>query len=141
MKKTELLFITEVAVWIGVTLGIIMLSLVSGSSVSAVVIVHDKIGHLIAYAVLGFYSTLLFLRFPFLRRYSFGLSGSLAFVYCTLLGGALEFLQSLTGRHPDVRDFLADAGGALIGIMAAWIITRFWILVIKPQRKRGARES
>lgn len=141
MKKSELLFLIEVGAWIGVTLGIIILSLISGSKVSAIVMVNDKIGHMIAYFVLGFYSSLLFLRFPFLRRHSFGASGSLAFVYCTLLGGALEFLQSLTGRHPDIRDFFSDAGGALIGILTAWIITRFWILVIKPQRKQGTRES
>jgi VanZ family protein len=47
-------------------------------------------------------------------------------LFCTILGGALELIQHLyiEGRSGDVVDLLADAFGAIVGVLAYRKLTK-----------------
>ncbi len=88
----------------------------------------DKHLHLAAYAVLallvGFWRGAATLATP--RR--------LAGVFAGLLIYAAfdEVLQGPVGRSPDVRDWLADAAGIVIGLCAALVLRRRWTARYAP---------
>lgn len=72
----------------------------------------DKVAHLGAYAVLG-----LLALWGWSSRRWLGLAAVvLAF------GAFIEFIQPLTGRSKDVMDWLADAGGVALGMLAAHVL-------------------
>ncbi|MEL7028583.1 MAG: VanZ family protein [Pseudomonadota bacterium] len=73
----------------------------------------DKLGHFIAYAVLGILGVL---SFPELKRPVFFLAAGL-----TVYGIGLEGVQSLLPhRYAGVLDAIANAAGAAAGAGAAW---------------------
>jgi VanZ family protein len=75
----------------------------------------DKIGHFLAYGLLA-------LCFGLIRQQKLALIWLLA----SLMGVAIEFAQALTPyRSFDTLDMLANAGGALIGIVIAAIALKF----------------
>ncbi len=73
-------------------------------------LVPDKAEHFIAYFGLALLATL-----------AWGLRPSLIWVYCSVvtLGGALEILQSLTGRDSEWLDQAVNAVAAILGMGAA----------------------
>jgi len=97
--------------------------------------INDKVQHLSAYSLLGFlsFTAVRSLNLPGSRNIL--LVGLWSFIYCSAMGGLLEILQQLTGRNPDIIDFAADAGGAIIGISFAWIVLRLYQLFIKKQKE------
>jgi VanZ family protein len=72
----------------------------------------DKVAHVGSYAILG----LLAVRGWSSRRWLGLAAVVLAF------GALIEFVQPLTGRSKDMMDWLADAGGVLVGILAARVL-------------------
>jgi len=75
----------------------------------------DKIVHMSGYAVLMFWWAQLVVR----RRWRLA-------VAVVLFGAAIELLQGLTpDRDPDVFDALANAGGVLLGWLAARLLPNF----------------
>lgn len=69
---------------------------------------YDKIGHFIAYVVLGFFAMRAVDRrgpLPFI----------LTIAGCALFGGGIEIVQPFVGRQMELGDFLVDLAGALIG--------------------------
>ena len=85
----------------------------------------DKVAHLAAYAVLAF----LLARCVALRRQlTLGRYG--AVLLTVILYGAVdELLQPLSGRRTEFADWLADAVGALLGLIA------FRLLVVVRGRR------
>jgi VanZ family protein len=71
----------------------------------------DKVSHFIAYAAIAF---LLSRGWP-------GMAAVVVWIIALVCGGAAEIGQALftTTRHPEWLDMLANAGGALTGVMAA----------------------
>ncbi len=76
---------------------------------------YDKAGHFAAYVVLAF-----------LAVRAAGRGGPLvalaAVAGSAALGGAIEMLQPLVGRHRDIVDFLVDLGGAALGATASTLV-------------------
>ena len=70
----------------------------------------DKVEHAGAYAFLAF------LRWLGFRGRSGGRRFFLTLLFLILVGGALEVIQSFTGRSPEWWDLAADAGGAAAGL-------------------------
>lgn len=73
---------------------------------------YDKLLHLMAYAVLGFVAHLTFLSWKTLRE----ALGTIALVWC--FGAIDELTQPYFGRQADIFDWLADAMGGVIGVLA-----------------------
>lgn len=76
----------------------------------------DKAYHAIAFAALIFPCALLYAR-------------SLIWVVpaALLFGGAIELIQPLVGREAEFADFVADAVGLGVGVIAGLILRRHWI--------------
>ena len=73
---------------------------------------RDKVMHLAGYAVLMFWWAQLVTR----QRWKLAIA-------VVLFGGAIELLQGLTpDRDPDVFDALTNAGGVLVGWLAARLL-------------------
>ncbi len=82
----------------------------------------DKLEHLLGYAVLG----ILFLVPLAAGRLSrmTAATGLVAILLSTLYGVVDEVHQSFTpGRSPDVRDLVADALGAALGVAGVWLLS------------------
>jgi VanZ family protein len=134
MKKNTV-SIAEIIIWIAVSITIVVLSLVSGSKIQVASTMNDKVLHLAAYIVLGFLSFAAVRSLNLPGSSNILLAGLWSFGYCVAIGGLLELLQQLTGRFPDIVDFAADAGGAVIGISFSWIVLRLYQLFIKKQKE------
>ena len=81
----------------------------------------DKVIHLVEYGILGF---LLFRAVFSSGGISVKLSVMLA-IFCAIVLGALdESYQAITGRHPDVYDWLFDCLGAAISSCLLALYTR-----------------
>lgn len=87
----------------------------------------DKIGHFVAYAVLGFFA----LR-AIARRGP--LSFAVAVAACTLFGGIIEIVQPVAGRRMELADLILDGAGATVGAILA-------VLLARSARSRNGRES
>jgi VanZ family protein len=78
---------------------------------------YDKIGHGIAYIVLGFFAMI-----------AVDCRGPLPFVLvvtgCTIFGGIIEIVQPLVGRRMELADFLVDLAGSVIGAALAVLLMR-----------------
>ena len=70
--------------------------------------VYDKAEHFAAYAVLAFLALRVF-------PYRAGPLIALAVLSCAAIGGTIELIQPLVGRHKDLYDFLVDIGGSVAG--------------------------
>ena len=120
--------IIEYSIWVTVTIGIIIVSLISSAAAGTIMLTNDKTAHLAAYAVLGFVSYPVIRRFPLPGNGTSGLrqlgAGIWTLLYCSLLGGGLELLQTVTGRVSEWLDFGADAAGAVVGVIFSWIVLR-----------------
>ena len=73
----------------------------------------DKAVHLIAYAGLAF---LWAFRVSASRHFRWKDAG-LIFLALAVFAAADELLQIPVGRHADVRDWVADCGGAVLGLL------------------------
>jgi VanZ family protein len=104
-----------------VALGIVVLSLIpKPPEIPAGFHSADKIAHLFAYLVLGF--------FVFASMYGGKRSGSatgsalltalIVAGLCAFFGGVIEILQTFTGRQPEFLDLTADLVGAVCGALA-----------------------
>ena len=109
--------------WLPPALFMAMLFLVSSTADLIIPFsIHDKLLHLVAYAVLGFL---------FLRAFHGGIPKAMRLlptvlgIVCTAAyGGLEEFNQRfVTGRMADPADFVADLAGALLAtaLLAAWV--------------------
>ncbi len=92
-----------------VSLGVLVLSLIPRpQEILGPLKLSDKLGHLIAYVVLGF-----------LARRSVGHRGALplalTIVACTAFGGVIELVQPMVGRTMELADFLVDLAGSAVG--------------------------
>jgi len=79
--------------------------------------VYDKVEHFAAYAVLAFFALRVFPRenLPLLV---------LSALSCAAIGGVIELVQPLVGRHKDVYDFLVDLGGSVTGAALSFVLLR-----------------
>ena len=68
----------------------------------------DKVYHLISFAILT-------LPIAIIRPRAIWIILSLSIAY----GGAIELLQPLVNRNCEMADFLADAAGAVLGVLVA----------------------
>jgi VanZ family protein len=75
----------------------------------------DKVDHFTAYFGLASMATMVIGLRP---RLAWAILGIILF------GGALEILQGLTGRDPDILDFVANSIGAFTGLGAAGMLLR-----------------
>ncbi len=78
----------------------------------------DKLGHLVAYGVLGF-----LLARAVGARGSASAAAVAAVVWASAYGGALEVVQPLAGRTADFLDLAADVVGAA-GAVGVWFVVR-----------------
>jgi VanZ family protein len=79
---------------------------------------YDKAGHFAAYVVLAF----LAVRVLDARGRFFAVA--LAVAAAAALGGAIELVQPLVGRHRDMVDFIVDLGGSAAGAAFAALLRR-----------------
>lgn len=73
-----------------------------------------NLGHPLFFAVL----TLSVLRWPAIVARSFATRALLALGSSVLVGGGIEWVQSVLGREADYRDILGDVLGAVLGLLA-----------------------
>jgi VanZ family protein len=104
---------------------------------------NDKLAHFTAYAGLAFWLTLaLYLLRPFRWRWPL-----VAVVIAAVYGMLDEFTQSFVGRDMDVKDWVADVLGALVGAVAGLIgflllrSIRRWLLPLPSDALGPAKES
>jgi VanZ family protein len=93
--------------------------------------VSDKTAHFLGYGTLAalFYLTIWAYRPEF--RYAWVVVALVALGY----GAMDEVLQSFVGRSCDFRDWLADATGTFLAIVAVWAVRRFaWNRAVARQR-------
>ncbi len=133
----------EYGIWITVTLGITVASLISSAAAGAIMLTNDKTAHLAAYAVLGFVSYPVIRRFPLPGSGTDGMrqlgAGIWTLLYCSALGGGLELLQTIAGRASEWLDFGADTAGAVVGVILSWIVLR--LLELLFHREPDGRSS
>lgn len=109
------------------TLVVIVASLVPAHDLPSVS-VNDKVEHISAYVALAIWFGGLFTR----RAYLWLALGLL------ILGGAIEIAQGLMGlgRTADVKDFLADGLGVLIGLSVCLAGFGHWVSWIERWTRR-----
>ena len=90
----------------------------------------DKAAHFVEYGILSF---LLFRAFSS-RKISAKWSGILVIFCAAALGAMDEFYQSLTGRHPDIYDWIFDCFGATVSLCCL-------ALYAKIQERKEIRKS
>ena len=79
----------------------------------------DKLYHVIAFGGLGLLlSAVMSLRVRDARTHAV-LVLSIALLYALLDEWSQQFVA---GRHPDVKDFVADACGTLLGLVSFWLV-------------------
>jgi VanZ family protein len=100
---------------------VVVLSLVPGLPPEMSAAGLDKLEHLAAYGAIGF-----LIVSAFARNGKRALLLAAAVAFCALLGLVLEWLQSYTGRTPDLLDELCDIAGGLAGGLLALFLARFW---------------
>ena len=79
--------------------------------------VGDKTEHFVGYAILA---SLLMLVLP--MRLSIRMVAVV--LICAIYGAFDEWTQPIMGRTTDVRDWLADVGGAMSAVVLCWLIAR-----------------
>ena len=103
-----------------ILLSIVYLSLTSRTIVSINVSNIDKVQHGLAYAVLAFFFCLS-LRSWGLKKTQF----IQTLLFCAILGGILEIVQSRYGRMMEFSDFFADIIGAFAGCFVIFLKDHF----------------
>jgi VanZ family protein len=109
------------------TLGVIVSSLVPAHDLPNVS-VNDKVEHIVAYTALAIWFGGLLERKSYVR----------VALWLLALGGGIEIAQGLMGlgRTADVRDFLADGLGVLIGLGACLAGLGHWVSWIERWTRR-----
>jgi len=99
-------------------LAAIVVCLVPGHELPAGFDMNDKLGHLIGHGTLALYFTGLVPRRSWWK----------ILLFLLLLGSVIEFAQYLmqVGRNGDPRDVLANAIGAVLGLLLGWIGLARW---------------
>ncbi len=101
------------------TAAVVFFSIVSDPVRMDSILFFDKVKHLAAYAALGFAAVTAFAAAG--RRVKTLL---LSVAGCAALGAALEIVQGITGRTPDLTDEICNLAGALAGGALALIPAR-----------------
>ena len=97
----------------------------------------DKLMHMIAFAGLAF---LLAWAFPKESKRPYAhLIG--AWIVACAYGAVDELSQIPVGRHADVRDWIADSIGAVLGLIAYMIARKLWIRIRKRFRGRDIQDA
>ena len=96
----------------------VVVCLLPGHDLPGVFEMNDKISHLVGHGGLAVYFAGLVPR----RRWW------KIFVFLLLLGAGIEFAQfhMHMGREGDVRDVVANAAGAALGLLLAWLGLARW---------------
>jgi VanZ family protein len=100
-----------------ILLAIVYLSLTSRSIVNLNVTNIDKVQHGLAYAVLSFFFCM--------SLRSWGINKSqfvVTLLFCALIGGILEIIQSRYGRMMELGDFTADMAGASLSCFIIFLM-------------------
>ena len=108
--------------WVGV-IAVVYLSLTS-TPIRTALIYGDKLGHLLAYAVLMSWFVQLFQRRGWLLLHA---------VFLILMGVSLEFLQGLYGRYFEYADMAANTIGVFLGSLTA--LTPWRDLLLRLERR------
>ncbi len=124
-RKRRIIGPTDLAA-IGVSLSIIVLSLIPGALLSSVVafLGGDKAGHFIAYGLVG--------TLALYRRRSLS-SALLTAAIILYMGGLIELVQDAFNRTTDLADFFANA----LGLSLAGII----VTLVRASRRSRRRTS
>ncbi len=106
--------------------------LVPGDEVPKAFEYNDKLSHITGHGVLAAYFTGLVPRRGWWK----------IFVSLLLFGIAIEFAQYYMheGREGDPRDVLANATGALLGLVAGFLGVAHWPRLVDWVLRRGARQ-
>lgn len=107
-----------------IVLGVIYLSLTAKPPIYIPVRFGDKVGHLVAYAVLMGWFVQLFQKRALLLVHA---------LLLVALGVGLEFLQGYSGRHFEYGDMLANSCGVLLGLSLR--LTRWQELLVRCERR------
>ncbi len=110
--------------WVGV--GVVVFLSLTSTPIRTTLVYGDKLGHLLAYAVLMGWFVQLYQRRAWLLLHA---------LFLALLGVSLEFLQELYGRHFEYADMAADALGVLLG--AASALTPWQDALLRLERRLG----
>jgi VanZ family protein len=115
---------------ISLGLAIVVVSLLPQPPVSESVL-GDKVEHVLAYLVLAFLVFASQLPGPRLRLLAVAVGGSV------VLGGLIELIQPLTGRHAELGDLLADLVGSVAGALLALAVAH-WLrsMVLRQSNRR-----
>jgi len=116
IKKLKLSAIVYNVLTLLILIGIIFFSLTSKNLNVDGLRNLDKVQHALAYAVLAFFFSLSVKSWEFIKPVSI-----LTLVFCALIGGALEIIQSRFGRMMEMNDFIADLIGASLGTLLSKI--------------------
>jgi len=100
-----------------ILLSIIYLSLTSRTIVTLSVNNIDKVQHGLAYGVLAFFFCMSLRSWNINKIYHI-----LTLLFCAVIGGVLEVIQSRYGRMMEFSDFAADMIGALLGCSVIFFI-------------------
>lgn len=85
------------------------------------------VGHAALYALLGFAAATRFAVSDFARRSPYRALAMLLLVIWLLAGGSEAAQLNVPGRAPELTDWLADMGGAIVGLAVAGPAIR-WIV-------------
>lgn len=96
---------------------IVYLSLTSRSIVTLGLNNIDKVQHCLAYAVFAFFFCMS-LRSWGIDKFHFVIT----LLFCALLGGALEIIQSHCGRMMEFGDFAADMAGSILSCAVIFLM-------------------
>lgn len=111
--------------WVGVGL-IVYLSLTS-TPIRTTLAYGDKLGHLIAYALLMAWFVQIYQKRAWLMLHA---------VLLVLMGASLEFLQEMHGRYFEYADMAANAIGVLLGSL---VVMTPWRDILLRMERRLAR--
>lgn len=107
--------------WLGVGL-VVYLSLTS-TPIRTTLLYGDKLGHLLAYALLMGWFVQIYQRRGWLVAHA---------LFLLLLGVSIEFLQELNGRYFEYADMAANGLGVLLGALT--VLTPWRDLLLRLER-------
>ena len=102
--------------------------------------VNSSVGHFALFATLGATSALRFAVSERARRFPRSSLGA-AFFGFWLFAAATELLQGPIGRDPDLRDWMLDMAGAVVGFLLGSFVLRTLIRPMLAARARRAGAS
>lgn len=107
--------------WMGV--GIVVYLSLTSTPVRTTLVYGDKLGHLLAYALLMGWFVQIYQRRGWLVAHA---------LFLLVMGVSIEFLQELNGRYFEYADMAANGIGVLLGAMMA--LTPWRDLLLRLER-------